>query len=293
MARAEEPAVAPAATAPATAAKDVVRLKNGGLLRGTIAELVPEDSVTIVTVAGKTRTFQMKEVDYAGPADRDPSATAPAPTPAPPPTDAPAFAPTPAPVKPYVTVNGQEAHLHFVSEPPGLTFHRQTSAAVLVNSHGRIRAEGYERLCTAPCSINIPAGTEKLALSEADGEPVPATSVTFPSGESTLKGNIESNQGVRSGGIVVMLIGAVAGSVAVYASIGSHQDCSGYVGCDTKSDVNLPLMALGMGVLGVGGLVGVLMLMTPDESHVEMQDAARERGLGLPRAVGFGFSGQL
>src|SRR5688572_477116 len=68
IARAEEPAAA----APAVSAPDVVRLKNGGLLRGTISELVPGQTVTIVTASGKTRELPMAEVDYAGPADKDP-----------------------------------------------------------------------------------------------------------------------------------------------------------------------------------------------------------------------------
>ncbi|HVU05042.1 MAG TPA: hypothetical protein VHE30_25005 [Polyangiaceae bacterium] len=63
-------------------APDVVMLKDGGLLRGTIAELVPDKRVVIVLITGDKRTFSMKDVTYAGPAANAPgAATAPAPAP--------------------------------------------------------------------------------------------------------------------------------------------------------------------------------------------------------------------
>src|SRR5688500_7843319 len=68
-ATASEPAASePEAVAPKAEGKDVVRLKNGGLVRGTIVELLPGESVTITTALGKTREFAMSEVSYAGPA---------------------------------------------------------------------------------------------------------------------------------------------------------------------------------------------------------------------------------
>ena len=43
-----------APVAPAPSAPDLVRLKNGGLLRGTISESVPGEYVTIVLITGDT-----------------------------------------------------------------------------------------------------------------------------------------------------------------------------------------------------------------------------------------------
>ena len=87
---------APAPSAPATskaaadaAAPDIVRLKNGGLLRGKISELVPGGTVTIVTITGSTRVLNMSDVAYAGPTAQDLQAPAgppgAAPLPPPPP----------------------------------------------------------------------------------------------------------------------------------------------------------------------------------------------------------------
>lgn len=128
---AQEAGAGSAAQAGSAGASDVVRLKNGSLLRGTISEMLAGESVTIVTVTGKTREFAMSEVEYAGPANRDPAAAAPAP-----PSTAAVqrvaedvekdVSHKTTEVRPYVTREGKEARLHLRSEPDGLTFHRQT-----------------------------------------------------------------------------------------------------------------------------------------------------------------------
>ncbi|MDH5676939.1 MAG: hypothetical protein OEZ06_32785, partial [Myxococcales bacterium] len=66
--QAEAAPVAPSAPA------DLVLLKNGGLVRGTISELVPAEKVVIVTITGEARSYPMAEVEYAGPASGAPSA---------------------------------------------------------------------------------------------------------------------------------------------------------------------------------------------------------------------------
>ena len=43
------------APAARNSAPDIVRLKNGGFLRGTIAELAPGEFVTLLLVTGETR----------------------------------------------------------------------------------------------------------------------------------------------------------------------------------------------------------------------------------------------
>src|SRR6188768_1348287 len=62
------PATGGAAPAPASA-PDVVRLKNGGILRGTISELVPGDYVSIVLITGEPRRVLYADVQFAGPAN--------------------------------------------------------------------------------------------------------------------------------------------------------------------------------------------------------------------------------
>jgi hypothetical protein len=63
-------------------APDVVRLKNGGLLRGTISELVPGDFVSIVLITGESRKVPYADVQYAGSSSDPANASAVAPSPA-------------------------------------------------------------------------------------------------------------------------------------------------------------------------------------------------------------------
>ena len=65
----ENPA-APEAQEPTISANgnlDVVHLRNGGMVRGTISEQIPGERVVIVTLSGEVRSFPMSEVAYAGP----------------------------------------------------------------------------------------------------------------------------------------------------------------------------------------------------------------------------------
>ena len=80
--RAEEPATLPAdgapplASAPASPPKDIVHLRSGGIVRGTIVESLPGDAVKIQLVTGEIRTIPYSETTYVGPD------TPPAPAPA-------------------------------------------------------------------------------------------------------------------------------------------------------------------------------------------------------------------
>src|SRR5688572_540615 len=60
---------------------DIVRLRNGGMLRGTIVELKPGETVEILLLNGETRKIPMADVEYAGPAETPPEEPMPAPEP--------------------------------------------------------------------------------------------------------------------------------------------------------------------------------------------------------------------
>lgn len=63
---AQQAEAAPAA--PAAIPPDVVLQKDGGMLRGTISELIPGDVVVITLSSGEQRRIAMANVEYAGPA---------------------------------------------------------------------------------------------------------------------------------------------------------------------------------------------------------------------------------
>jgi hypothetical protein len=298
-ARAEEPAATPpaplsgaetAAEAGADAAPDVVRLKNGGLLRGRISELIPGESVTIVTVTGKTREMAMSEVDYAGPVAKDPQA-------APPVTKPAERSVSETKVsgeegekrRPYVTVHGKEARLHVVASEPGITFHRQAGSAVAFGAGVTATATGYERICTAPCEVSLPAGTETLALSKDQKSPLAAEPVTLPPGDSKLTGSIESRSGLRAAGWVVLIGGTVAGLAIVFTSRTTEQTCSQYGGCSDTPKLNTAQLLGGVALGGLSIGIGGVMARVPDKAIIEVtpSEASSTRLLGVARGVTF------
>ena len=223
-------AAAPTALAPAP---DVVRLKNGGMLRGTIAESVPGDSVTLVLITGETRKIPFADVTYAGSASSEPSA-APAPAPAPTPAPAPAAPPAPVATKPpadaqaqpFAVVHAAEARVNFASEPAGNTLFRRSSTASFVYGGRDIPVtSGYTEVCTAPCNASMPAGTHTFGLAKAGGAPLQADPVTLPAGESTLTGKYKDRTAVRIGVGVAGGVAAVVGYVIAFSAIdGTNTD---------------------------------------------------------------------
>jgi hypothetical protein len=280
------------AAQPAAEARDVVRLKNGGMLRGTISELVPGDSVTIITASGKTREFPMAEVDYAGPADKDPSASA-APS-AVTTAEAPTKSTTTSDndkVSPEVTVKTDRAQLQLESSPPGLTFHRANSSAIATNGQSVAIARGYQRLCTAPCEASLPAGTEVIALSKEGRFPIEAEAVTLPAGKSRVTGTLESRAGLRGAGWAIAAGGLLIGGILVFTSKTTEEKCYGTDSCIETSGYDKGKFLAGVVIASGGVGVGLVLAFRPDVAKVEV--ATRNPTLALPPARGFAFSGTM
>ncbi|HVY25586.1 MAG TPA: hypothetical protein VHB79_03515 [Polyangiaceae bacterium] len=299
-AHAEEHAAAPAAPATDAADPDIVRLKNGGLVRGSITELIPGDSVTIVTRAGKTREFSMNEVEYAGSAAKDPQASPPAAKVAAPaaadddededPDDSKSSAHADA--KPYVTVHGREARLQLIANEAGITFHRQVASAVAVGGGGSAYATGYERMCTAPCKVSLPAGTETFALSRDGDPPLAGDPVQLPAGDAQLRGSISSRGGVRLAGWLSMIGGVVGGAALALTSTSKGQTCS-FGTCVESTEVNVGQLAAGIAMFGVGLGVGVVLVRIPDAASVEVESASATPGRSLAGARGVALTGHF
>ena len=268
---AEKPAAARAeASGPsASAGGDVVRLKNGGVVRGKISELLPGASVTIVSSTGKTHEFQMREVSYAGPESQEPAAAA-QPTPAAAAAQGEWSNHGSSESKPYVTVYGAEAKLHLESNPPGLTFHREESSAVAYGHGGVAHATGYARLCTSPCNVSLPAGTESFALSLEGKSPVSADAVSFPAGESRVVAEYTDNGGIRVAGVIVVVAAVVTGGVLIGTSFKGNGCDGGY--CDEPLDTTQFL--IGSAVMVGGGLLGFVLTQFSDTATVQVSPNA-------------------
>jgi hypothetical protein len=249
---------------PVSELKDLVRLKGGSLIRGVIIELLKGESVTITSASGKTRTFPMAEVEYAGPASEDPGTETPVATSKkrePKRVHAAAERDTDEnESKPYVTVHSNEARLWLRSNPPNLTFHRHSATAVGV--------KGFSRICTAPCEVSLPAGTETLGLSGEDQKVVEVDPVTIPEGNHELRGKFVDRSGFRIAGAVIFFGGIVTATALVLS--------------DTEKNLNTGLALIGVSALG--GCLGFV----PDTAEIEV--APSEVARARPRAPGVRYT---
>lgn len=115
-------------------AEDVVVLRDGTVVRGTLLESVPGDFVAIDTEGG-TRRFEAADVRYAGP-PREPLREA--------------------------------VEIRFEGEPGLQLFRAQERTTATAWTFDR------ERLCAAPCTFETAAGAYELGLARPNGAVVPA-----------------------------------------------------------------------------------------------------------------------
>ncbi|HEV3192368.1 MAG TPA: hypothetical protein VGY54_17780, partial [Polyangiaceae bacterium] len=236
---------------------DIVRLKDGGIARGTIVELVPNDSVTIQLVNGQTRKFPMSSVTYAGPARGDVSGSQ---------------APSESGTAPNVTVYGERATIRLTSgdrEDQNLTFHVKTSGG-----RGSIEEGGFSRLCTAPCKIDLTAGAQRFGLSHRDGDLVVADSDLVLRGNETIAGQIVDRHGVRLAGVLTTFIGGPVGF--------------GLIGLDYEAHPSGPtaLSAAGFVVLSVCLTAGIILWTRHDYVTLEVLPLVAPAPPGMAPARG-------
>jgi hypothetical protein len=132
-----------------------------------------------------------------------------------------------------------------------------------------VQLENFDRLCTAPCSVDMAAGTYRLGLSLGDGEVIPAEQAINAYGRMGLRGHLESYAGVRAGGWVAMIAGLVAGSLVALHSTQECTDLNLTYSHSTYCSKRYPYALHGAAIMGVAGLVGLIMVMQKDQAHIE------------------------
>ena len=221
---------APAQSAP----PDVVILRDGSFVRGTISELVAGKHVVIVPVVGEPRQFSMSEVTYAGPAAGAPPSAASAPVPA-----APASATAP-PSTPVVTVE--------VRAPDNVTSLHVWGHMNADGSPGATRFSEKEPLCTAPCTLKLPVGEYRFGLSGHRGH-IERIARPFDIRQNTrLEATYVDRRRSRTAGWVILGISALIGGAMVFVG-----DSSG------NRDIQLAGGLAGGAGIVVGLLLGVQM----------------------------------
>lgn len=219
-----------AITAQAAEAPDLIRFKNGGMVRGTIVELVPGDQVEIQTSSGEKRVYKMSEVDYAGAAQAEPQ---PGPQAQPPFDGAPGSSILPIAVgaadllPPVAPGLGPKLMLRVTSAEPGLRLHERVRTAVVVvggseagpsRFEASARVSAYRDLCSTPCSLALAPGRYRLALSTESGTFAEGKPVSILPESRELRAKLVSGTGARVAGWVIVGGAAVAGTAMAVSS---------------------------------------------------------------------------
>lgn len=271
---------------------DLVRLKNGGMLRGTIGEYVPGDHVTITLATGEQRRIEGAEVEYAGPSLPPAASAAPSPAPAPPRADEPAGV-RGGNGEPFAVLAGTPTRMRFRQEGDdgeNVMFHIRTATQTGTfygggawggrggTFGGALIADSYSPICAAPCIADVPAGKHKLALSIAGGAPVAVDGLVDVGTSSTLTGRYKSYAGLRAAGWATVVGGAV---LMVAAPFVTKNDCE-YAddGCEAYDKGLLIGLVAGGGVATIAGL---LMALKGDEASVSLSPGVA--GAKAPRSI--------
>lgn len=275
-----ETADATAAGSSGTSVSDVVELKDGSTFRGVITQKVVGEYVTILLPGGNTRHVDWGDVAYAGAwGDR---------------REAAAQRETErreAKAKAEAHAQATEARFEFVgtAEPTlenpggGYTLYRHTGVmvarATAMGSYGGFVSydavtHGFDRVCTAPCTATLPAGTYELALS-GPGRDRPTTSttqVTLPAGESRIEGWFESNASTRGWGWAIFGTGIAGGFALMVAAVDEQcvasQTAAGEYSSDCRLTLDTPMTVGGLGAWIIGMVVGGSMILETDEAFV-------------------------
>ena len=192
------------ALARAPAAEDMVNLKNGGIIRGKILELIPDESVTIESAAtGERRTYPWSDV--AG-VERGSQA------------DAPPQAEAPPPERPRA--RGSRIHIETTRDAPVQLFEvtGETIATGYVSGGGTVAMRGitYRSVCRAPCDQPVDGSNGQPFFFGGDGVTGSRRfTLTYYSGDvlATVK---PGRPGLRVGGLLAMsfgLVGIATGAV--------------------------------------------------------------------------------
>jgi len=224
---------------------DAVHLRNGGLYRGRVTEIVPGDHVSI-TVAGSNETKRVPwpEVDrvIVGQAGNIP----------PPPT-ATAQTPAASPATPAAPMVGPRARVH-ISSPKQVILYRRAAGTL-----------GFAQACTSPCDEDLPTGdTYRLAgngVSQTKEFQLPASTngrvdivLDPPSVGGMIGGGLLAGTGATAAyiGLIMALVGQEEKDKGCY--VYSSGSCSSSDG-ESLRNAGLVTMLIGAALTTVGIVV--------------------------------------
>jgi hypothetical protein len=237
------------ALAQGTPITDQVQTTDGGTYRGTIIEDTPKGDVVLQLPTGETKRFSRATIRYAGPlAGATESPVAPERSTSP------------------FTVQTRPVSVRFEASEPS-TLYAEGDWAVGTNTG--LKAKGYSRLCTSPCSLSVPLGTQRFALARGPDAPRDVVASAPVQDPSTLHAEWHSAKGARVAGILILAVGVPVGALAASAgfAVGYNTDS-----CNTPGCYGTPRMLtwVGLGVAIASAVAGTVLVTRRDTATIEL-----------------------
>jgi hypothetical protein len=250
------PAASTATTATTTTAPtvDAVHLRNGGLYRGHVTEIVPGDHVTVRVESGETKRIAWSEIDRVIVAS----------TPIPPTptrgTAAPATTPLAAPMV------GPRARVHITASKNVILYRRPAGSS------------NWVQACASPCNEELPigdayriTGNNVAASKEFHLEASPGGTVDVAVDPPSTGGMVAGGF-LAGGGATAAYVGLLMAMVGA-AEIDNCGNNRGGVNCSSRrNDIdNEELRNAGLITLGVGSvltLAGILIFVNAGKTDI-------------------------
>jgi hypothetical protein len=261
----------PRPAAPVTPGKDVIHLKNGGMLRGTIVDAIPGSHARIQLPTGEIAMVQWSEIARIETGDQK---RAPEPTPTP-------SSPPPAPAPPPVT-------------GPKVLVHIDSSRPVQLMRYDPVSGNRDE-ICTSPCDKWAPLdGNYRI-----EGSGVRQSSTFTLQGKEGDRVVIDTNPASRgwfTGGLVmggISILGIITGAyvVAIGTAVTAidNSTCFGTTTCSSTQKGSSGVEAVGWTIVGVSVVVGVIGVIafasnwSTSVSQETQEPVARPAKVDVPR----------
>jgi hypothetical protein len=283
------PGYAPAPVyAPAAPGGDAVYMKGGGMIRGTMTEMVPNDHVTIRLPTGQFAIVEWGKIDHIERAAPGVAAVTP-----------PLVSALPPP-RGHMVVEGATVIVHLDADP-GIVLES------IAPGSGR-----WALVCAAPCDAQVPLGRQYRIA----GEGIRASRafrIEAPPGQRVTITVSAASKSAFSGGIAVSSVGAagivVGLSVLLFGALEACDVVDPNTGaCVGSSDGTVETVGLVITLVGAAVLVGGLVLLASNTRTHAVQtlgaltaqpprpetawlraplwhEASRDSG-GLPKAMG-------
>jgi hypothetical protein len=232
---------------------DTVVLKNGGMIRGTLVEVLPNDHATVQLPSGQSAIIQWGEIHHI--------ARGGAPTPAPGPSNAP-----PAPM-PNATAP---------MSGPTVLVHIETQRRVTLDRRNPGDDQPWVTACESPCDAQLPLNNDYRIV----GEGIWASSEFELEGSPGQRVVIKVNPATRfarTAGIVTAAVGLTAAVVGIYiVAVAATANCLNTVntttGCNSSgggTTVGWVIVAAGLVTAGVGGVLILMNLRTGQSQELQ------------------------